>query len=139
MGVREREGEQNRREGHGPAQSPLSADLHFPVLRLDPSPGPGPDHSYSPPPSHFSYFNCLRPHRAFCHPQWWHSIWSAPFGGPPVTPRAVLLCHLVGSSSACQQSRLRTQCHTTGSCAKLKPSRCKARHTRHHCKALVPS
>jgi hypothetical protein len=48
--------------GHGPAQSPLSADSFFPVLRLGiwippshPSPGPGPAQiiHYSPPPSLF--------------------------------------------------------------------------------------
>jgi len=51
------------------------------------------------PLSFRTFFNCLRPHRAFCH------LWSAPFASPPVTaptPGAVLLCHLVGSSSVCQ-------------------------------------
>jgi hypothetical protein len=35
-----------------------------PVLRLYPSPGPGPDHSYSPPPSHFSYCLIVSAHTA---------------------------------------------------------------------------
>ena len=75
----------------------------FPVLRLYPSPGPGPDHSYSPPPSHLSYFLIVSVHTAPSVIP--HSIWSAPFASPPVsapTPGAVLLCHLVGSSSDCQ-------------------------------------
>jgi hypothetical protein len=42
----------------------------FPVLRLYPSPGPGPDHSFIFPSalSVFVLFNCFRPYRAFCHP-----------------------------------------------------------------------
>jgi hypothetical protein len=98
-----------------------------------PSPGPGPGqiiHSLFPSALSFSFSNCLRPHRAFCHPL--HS--------PPVTTycshtRSCALCHLLGSSSVCQQSRLRTQWRTTGSCPIPKPGvlshfrRCKAQST----------
>jgi hypothetical protein len=80
-----------------------------------PSPGPGPearpDHSYYPPPSHFSFFNCFRPHRAFCHPPLY--LVSSIRHRSASTPGHLLLCHFVGSSSACQHSRLRTQWRTT--------------------------
>jgi hypothetical protein len=97
-----RKRERDRREGHGPAQSPLSADSFFPVLRLDLNPSLSPltraraslDHSYSPPPSH-----CLRPRRAFCHP---HSISSAPCatGYQSLLPHPVLVLCSFATSSA---------------------------------------
>ena len=90
-----------------------------------------PDHSYHPP---------LRPLIVSAHtaPSV-ISIRHRPL--LPPTPGAVFLCHLVGSSSACQQSRLRIQWHSLAPCPNrascLTPDA--ARHTRHHCKALVPS
>jgi len=59
----------------------------FGSLPLTPHPGQGQARSFIIPlrPLIFSFFNCLRPHRAFCHP---HSISSPPFAfaaGPLVS------------------------------------------------------
>ena len=137
VGVREREGEESKggrvTDQHNRHRQPTQL---FPVLRLYPSPGPGPDHSYSPPPSHFSLFLIVSAHTAPSVIP--HSIWSAPpFASPPVTaptPGAVLLCHLVGSSSVCQPNPPpNTVTHNTGSYAMPKPgvlshSRCCKAH-----------
>jgi hypothetical protein len=107
----------------------------FYVWGLDPSPHPvqGQARSfihYSPPPSRFrSLIVSVHTAPSVIHSIRHRSLLTAPTTGP------VFLCHLLGSSSVYQQSRLRTQWRTTGSCAIPKPGvlshfrRCKAQST----------
>jgi hypothetical protein len=97
----------------------------FPVLRLYPSPGPGPDHSYSPPPSHFSYCLIVSAHTA-------PSV-IPPLSGQLHSPRHRLLlphpvlCSFATSSALhriASQARLRTQWRGAPPALAPYPNRC---------------